>query len=222
MTFLAGATSILVAVLLSIGGLRHAREVAVATRAQAAADAAALAAVAESVPYGAGAHRFEARRFAESNGAELLSCVCYAGATAVHVEVSLGGVRATARAVVDLELLMPAAADGDLHPTLARAVQLLVARSNGAVRVTSGFRSRGEQRKLWAEALERWGDPAVADDWVARPGASMHERGLAVDLAGDVELAARLATEMGLPLHRPVANEPWHFELAGSRTRPPV
>jgi hypothetical protein len=45
----------------------------------------------------------------------------------------------------------------------------------------------------------------------------MHERGLAVDLGGDVEEAAELVRKLGLPLHRPLANEPWHFELAGSR-----
>ena len=222
MTVLAGATSILMALLVTLGGLLHARNLAVESRAQAAADAAALAAVAESLPYGAGVHRYEARRFAELNGAELLSCVCYAGATAVRVEVSLDGARATARAAADLDLLMPAVSDGELHPTLERSVQILIDAADGAVSVTSGFRSTGEQRKLWDAAVARWGDAAVADDWVARPGTSKHERGLAVDLSGDVELAARLVTEMGLPLHRPVPNEPWHFELIGGGTARPV
>jgi hypothetical protein len=46
----------------------------------------------------------------------------------------------------------------------------------------------------------------------------MHELGLAVDLQGDVETAARLVEELGLPLWRPMAYEPWHFELVGSRS----
>jgi hypothetical protein len=45
----------------------------------------------------------------------------------------------------------------------------------------------------------------------------MHQRGLAVDLGGDVDLAVRLIRRLDLPMWRPLPNEPWHFELAGSR-----
>ena len=45
----------------------------------------------------------------------------------------------------------------------------------------------------------------------------MHERGLAVDLAGDLDLAIEIIGRLDLPLHRPLPNEPWHFELLGSR-----
>jgi hypothetical protein len=45
----------------------------------------------------------------------------------------------------------------------------------------------------------------------------MHERGLAVDLGGDLIRAVQLIEELDLPLYRPLANEPWHFELIGSR-----
>jgi hypothetical protein len=65
--------------------------------------------------------------------------------------------------------------------------------------------------------LERYGDAEAADDWVARPGTSMHERGLAVDLGGDLVLAESLIIELGLPIHSPLPNEPWHFELLGGR-----
>ncbi len=75
-----------------------------------------------------------------------------------------------------------------------------------------------EQAMLWADALRRYGTAEVADDWVAPPGHSMHERGLAVDLAGDMSLAVRLIDELGLPLWRPMQHEPWHFELLGSRS----
>jgi LAS superfamily LD-carboxypeptidase LdcB len=57
----------------------------------------------------------------------------------------------------------------------------------------------------------------MADDWVARPGSSMHERGLAIDLGGDLDLARSLAATLGLPLVQPLENEPWHFELVGAR-----
>jgi D-alanyl-D-alanine carboxypeptidase/Putative Flp pilus-assembly TadE/G-like len=189
-------------------------------RAQTAADAAALAAAAESGPYGQGHPRLEARRFAEANGARLMECLCDPGATAMQVKVSLDAVTAEARAVLDPTLLRVASSAVDargLDPRLARAVRRLIEASRGAVRVVSGYRSRSEQSALWERALNRYGSPEAADNWVAPPGTSMHERGLAVDLGGDLQRAARLVARQHLPMWRPLANEPWHFELIGSR-----
>lgn len=104
-----------------------------------------------------------------------------------------------------------------LHPALAESVARLVAASQGRVWVVSGFRDSARQYELWVQALQKYGDPEIADNWVAPPGSSYHERGLAVDLGGDLALAARLVEELGLPLWRPMSWEPWHFELAGSR-----
>jgi hypothetical protein len=216
-TLLTAGTSLLVAVMIALTGAWHASTAAVRARAQSAADAAALAAVAESGPVGHGLYESEARRYAELNGAELRSCLCYLGATAVQVEVELRGVTASARAVFDPDLLMPSAPADGLDPVLERAIDLLVARSNGGIHVVSGFRTRAAQDRLWEEALDRYGSDS-AGKWVAPPGRSLHERGLAVDLGGDLELAADLVQALGLPLHRPLPNEPWHFELIGSRT----
>lgn len=189
-------------------------------RAQIAADSAALAAVAESGPSGGGSPHSQARAFAEANGARVLECWCEPGATAMQVEVAVGDVVATARAVFDPDLLVPEVVELDvagLHPRLAAAAERLVAAARGAVRVVSGYRSSAEQSRLWDAAVAHHGTPERADDWVAPPGASMHERGLAVDLGGDLDLAARLVATLGLPLHRPLDHEPWHFELTGSR-----
>ncbi|MGH2748685.1 MAG: D-alanyl-D-alanine carboxypeptidase family protein [Actinomycetota bacterium] len=188
-------------------------------RAQIAADAAALAAVAESTPYGGGAPEAAARSYAARNGAALISCSCDPGGLEASVAVEIDGVRARSRAIFDPEALLPAvpaSVDG-LHPDLARAVRRLISAAHGAVRVVSGYRSPEEQAALWADALRRYGSAEAADDWVAPPGRSMHNQGLAVDLGGDLDLAARLVRELGLPLHRPLPNEPWHFELVGSR-----
>lgn len=193
-------------------------------QAQTAADAAALAAVAESTPYGTSDPRSAAQRFARLNAARLERCLCEPGATAVQVTVSVDGVVARARAVYEPELVQPSlltASTAGLHPILEEAVDQLMEHSEGKVWLASGFRSASEQERLWREAVARYGDPEVADDWVAPPGTSMHERGLAVDLGGDLGHAADLIARLGLPLVQPLANEPWHFELraAGQRSQ---
>jgi hypothetical protein len=188
-------------------------------RAQLAADSAALAAAAESGPYGSGRPGRTARRYAEANDASLIECRCVPGATAVQVSVATDGVIAEARAVFDPTMLGPAALDGDagLHPALRKAVDRLIAASNGSIQLVSGYRSHDHQQRLWNEALARYGSAEAADDWVAPPGHSMHEKGLAVDLGGNLSLAVELVQRLDLPLYRPMAHEPWHFELIGSR-----
>lgn len=218
MTLFAGA---LVSLLLSVIGpaVWHLGEVLQDRhKAQIAADAAALAAIAESGFYGTADPAGLARRFATLNGARLDLCECTPGATSVEVEVSVDGVSARARAAYDPTRLGPVTPGGQgLDPTLESAVTSLLAASNGEVTLVSGFRSSERQAALWAEALATYGSAERADDWVAPPGSSMHERGLAVDLGGDLDLAVDLIARLGLPLHRPLVNEPWHFELAGTR-----
>lgn len=189
------------------------------TRAQTAADAAALAAIAESSLAGGGAHESAAERFAELNGAELVSCDCPSGAIAVQVEVARDGVTARARAALDPSRMAPLVgpAGSGLDPRLARALDQLLDATQGRVRLVSGYRSTQRQTMLWNRALARYGSAELADDWVAPPGRSMHEAGLAVDLGGDLDLASRTIAELGLPLYRPLPHEPWHFELVGTR-----
>ena len=221
MTVLLGCLSVFLAVVLAAMGVEVAQESAARARAQMAADSAALAAIAESGPYGGDDPEIVASEYARMNGALLLSCVCPQGATAMQVEVAVGDVTARARAVFEPELMGPLedpfAASG-MHPLLRASVEKLVASSGGAVYVTSGYRSIREQQVLWADALRRYGSAEAADDWVAPPGHSMHEKGMAVDLGGDLRLAAALVEQVGLPLHRPLPHEPHHFELVGTRS----
>ena len=189
-------------------------------RARVAADAAALAAVAEAATYGHDSREGVARDYAHANDARLIDCICEAGAEAVQVTVAVDGIEAAARAVFDTSLLGPLSVgypSEGLHPAMKQAVDELLRAGRGAFYVVSGWRSPEEQQALWSEALARYGDPERADDFVAPPGSSLHEVGLAVDLGGDVHHAARLVATLGLPLHRPLAHEPWHFELVGSR-----
>lgn len=101
------------------------------------------------------------------------------------------------------------------NPAFAGNVQALIAASGGRVKLVSGVRSNAHQTALWNAALRKYGSAAAARKWVAPPGRSNHEKGTAVDLGGDLALAARLAPQFGL--HRPLSNEPWHFEPIGNR-----
>jgi Flp pilus assembly protein TadG len=205
-------------VVVALGGAVQTR-----ARAQTAADAAALAAAYESGPYGNADPEQQARAYARLNDARLTDCDCVPGATEMEVEVVLDGFTARARAVIELEKLAPASMSTGstttpgLQPALKLAVDRLIAASNGRVYVESGLRSTARQTELWNDAVAKYGDPEIADNWVARPGTSNHESGLAVDLGGDLELAVRLVGDLGLPLWRPMSWEPWHFEFTGSR-----
>jgi hypothetical protein len=70
----------------------------------------------------------------------------------------------------------------------------------------SGFRSDAEQAKLFADAVRKYGSVAAARKWVAPPGASKHNQGLAVDLGGNLALAHKLAGKFGL--YFPMSWEP--------------
>lgn len=97
-------------------------------------------------------------------------------------------------------------------------IQAFVGASGGGVWITSGFRSPQKQQQLWDAALRKYGDPEIADNWVARPGSSNHEKGMAVDL-GFRDQAAREwahANAARFGLHFPMEWEPWHIEPLGS------
>lgn len=107
MTIIVCVCSVLCAIAVTLGGARATAVTSERARAQIAADAAALAAVATSVPGFTGDPTTAAALYARLNDARLVDCWCRPGATAVQVEVALGRVRARARAVFDPELLRP-------------------------------------------------------------------------------------------------------------------
>lgn len=97
----------------------------------------------------------------------------------------------------------------------------LIAKTGGKVKISSHKRSTQRQTELWNQALKKYGSPEKARKWVAPPGRSLHEKGLAADLsyADDAtrKLVHQLAKEHGL--HFPLSNEPWHIEPLGARKR---
>jgi D-alanyl-D-alanine carboxypeptidase len=127
-----------------------------------------------------------------------------------------------------------------LHADAAAAFLSLTkqARAHGVdIIPISGFRSREYQETLYRKAVVKYGSEAAAVRWVARPGHSEHQTGLAIDLgdeknpACDVELpfegtpafhwlqknAARFGFELSYPRNNPrgVHYEPWHWRFVG-------
>ncbi|MFT5531022.1 MAG: D-alanyl-D-alanine dipeptidase [Candidatus Poriferisodalaceae bacterium] len=162
-------------------------------QAQAAADAAALAGASSGV----GA----ATVLATANGAHVESVVVHGDE--IEVRVEFGGQFAVARA---RRIATAATRRRGLAPAmvaaLSRAEQLL----GVELVIVSGYRSSADQQRLW-DARETNPYP------VARPGTSVHERGLAVDVAiGQVASLVSVATDAGL-CHPLPQIDPVHFEV---------
>lgn len=110
--------------------------------------------------------------------------------------------------------------------------------SDEQIVATSGYRSEREQESLYDEALAEHGT-AFTSQYVALPGHSEHQTGLALDLSryqqpidllrpdfpynGICQLFRRLAAAHGLVERYPlgkegitgIAHEPWHFRYVG-------
>ncbi len=179
-------------------------------RADAAAEAAALGAVAGVDPEEA----------ARANGAELVEVRAGSGGESV-ARVSVEGVQSVAAAALRYPGYgndgttggrVPGGSGGKregLAPetlaALERADALLASRGlPSPIPVVSGLRSRAEQQALWAR---RFVNPYP----VAPPGTSAHERGLAVDVpVGWVPYLLSVAAEAGLCQPFP-ESDPIHF-----------
>ncbi len=165
-----------------------------AAQARTAADAAALAGAAEGTP--------GAEALARANGSATVDVQGGVGDATVTVRV--GGVDARARAQA------PPPRTGSGTEGLTAAMTAAVARAGALlgrpVPVSSGWRSRAQQAALWAN---RHSNPFP----VARPGTSMHERGLAIDVPRSFVTTLRaVAGAAGLCQPLPVT-DPVHFEL---------
>lgn len=187
---------------LGIGGLvvgvgRLGADVVLAARASAAADAAALAGAAEGEQ--------AAERLAAANGGRLESYE--ADGAEVQVTVSVGGAREVARAE---RTTTPVAAGGTAAVGLTTEMRAAIGAAEAVlgrtVPVTSGWRSPAAQQALWAG---RAANPYP----VARPGASSHERGTAIDVPRSFAPAlAEVGARVGLCRPLPIS-DPIHFEL---------
>lgn len=119
-----------------------------------------------------------------------------------------------------------------LHATMQARTRELIEASDGKVGLGVGFRSEADQRAMFLSRYvidphgpvqfdgQRWRKARESDATAAPPGRSMHEIGLAVDLAGDHAWVVANSSRFALKHFAWVNDEPWHvqpFELPNSR-----
>ena len=127
---------------------------------------------------------------------------------------TLGGFIADGGRISPFDVNNPAISQ--LDPLLRKAIQDAArqSRASGVVlEITSGWRSKGFQQRLFDDAVRTYGSAAAAAQYVASPEASKHVLGEAVDVgpvAADNWLI-RNGAQFGLC--QIYANELWHFEL---------
>lgn len=104
-----------------------------------------------------------------------------------------------------------------LDPDLRAAVVAAArdARRDGVtILVTSGWRSRAHQERLFREAVSRYGSEEAALRYVATPDSSAHVTGDAVDIGPEAADEWLSGHGSAYGLCQVFANEAWHFELA--------
>ncbi|GAB7071072.1 M15 family metallopeptidase [Mycobacterium hodleri] len=106
---------------------------------------------------------------------------------------------------------------GFLEPAVLAAIQnaATAAAAEGVdVQLTSGWRSKGFQQRLFDQAVTTYGNTDLAAQFVASPETSMHVFGKAVDVGPVVADQWMIANGSRFGLCQIYANEIWHFELA--------
>jgi hypothetical protein len=86
------------------------------------------------------------------------------------------------------------------------------------INIKSGYRTEQRQAELYKAAIQKYGSEEAARKWVAPPGQSNHNKGMAADLSFGSEQAKQWAhanaNKFGLNFR--MAHENWHVEPAGS------
>ena len=112
----------------------------------------------------------------------------------------------------------------DMHPTMRERLQALMEDSGGKVGWGQGVRTPQQQLQLFLQRHSP--DPNGKIIWngekysrhtgapAAPPGSSMHELGLAADMAGDFAWLGKNVGRFGLMTFADVNNEPWHVQPA--------
>ena len=104
-----------------------------------------------------------------------------------------------------------------LDPALLNAVQNASRAAQQAgiqMMVTSGWRSKGFQQRLFDDAVQNYGSVGKAAEFVATPEVSKHVMGQAIDIGPPEADHWLIANGRQFGLCQIYANEIWHFELA--------
>jgi hypothetical protein len=106
---------------------------------------------------------------------------------------------------------------GWLDPPLLTAIQSAAreAAAEGVdVKITSGWRTKGFQQRLFDDAVRTYGNTATAQQYVASPDVSRHVAGKAVDVGPPEADNWLIRNGSRFGLCQIYANEIWHFEFA--------
>lgn len=97
---------------------------------------------------------------------------------------------------------------------MQQRLQAFFGASPHGMSIYSGFRSPEHQKRLWQNALKKYGSPNKARKWVAPPGRSNHNKGMAADLRYSSAEARKWAHQNAgkYGLHFRMGHEPWHIE----------
>lgn len=106
-----------------------------------------------------------------------------------------------------------------LDGVFAERMRQLVTASGGRIEIVSGYRSKEDQEYLWNQALAKYGSEDAARQWVAPPGKSNHNYGIAADLSFTDDDAREWAhaNAGNYGLNFPMDWEPWHIETVEAR-----
>jgi zinc D-Ala-D-Ala carboxypeptidase len=102
-----------------------------------------------------------------------------------------------------------------LRPDVLAAWQRLRTAAGGQgvqLCVNDGKRSREQQARQFAEAVQQFGNAELAGKYVLQPDESMHVRGIAVDIQPLASAAWVERNGVAYGWCRRYENEPWHFE----------
>nr|WP_083877299.1 M15 family metallopeptidase [Gordonia rhizosphera] len=134
--------------------------------------------------------------------------------------VAIAAVAVGAAAVLPIFSPAPAHARPEtagLDPVLATAYSRAAAAAHAEgvpLSITSGRRTRAEQKQLWRNGLATYGSPGAARRWVLPPNESTHVTGDAIDVGPRAGATWLEVNGFRWGLCRTFDNEWWHFEVA--------
>lgn len=144
-----------------------------------------------------------------------------AGVDPTALSIGSAAVDTTGGSIPDGQMISPFDVEnpavGLLDPLLLKAIQdatQAAAAEGVALKLTSGWRSKGFQERLFDDAVSTYGSVDGARQFVASPDTSMHVVGRAVDVGPVTADDWMMRNGVRFGLCQIYANEIWHFELA--------